>query len=61
MDALFVGGIDYPAEQAGVISIPVPGPYETKREIEAIVAGRRRLSVSDSAQLNRLDWSSVMR
>jgi HAD superfamily hydrolase (TIGR01484 family) len=30
-DALFVGGNDYPAEQAGVISIPVRCPNETKR------------------------------
>jgi phosphomannomutase len=37
-DALFVGGNDYPAEQAGVISIPVKGPQETKRVIEAIIA-----------------------
>jgi phosphomannomutase len=37
-DALFVGGNDYPAEQAGVISIPVKGPDETKRVIEAIIA-----------------------
>ena len=37
-DALFVGGNDYPAEQAGVISIPVEGPKETKRVIEAIIA-----------------------
>ena len=37
-DALFVGGNDYPAEQAGVISIPVRGPDETKRVIEAIIA-----------------------
>ena len=37
-DALFVGGNDYPAEQAGVISIPVRGPNETKRVIEAIIA-----------------------
>lgn len=37
-DALFPGGNDYPAEQAGVISIPVKGPNETKRVIEAIVA-----------------------
>ncbi len=37
-DALFVGGNDYPAEQAGVISIPVRGPSETKRVIEAIIA-----------------------
>jgi HAD superfamily hydrolase (TIGR01484 family) len=37
-DALFVGGNDYPAEQAGVISIPVQGPIETKRVIETIIA-----------------------
>jgi hypothetical protein len=37
-DALFVGGNDYPAIQAGVISIPVQGPSETKRVIEAIIA-----------------------
>jgi phosphomannomutase len=37
-DALFPGGNDYPAEQAGVISIPVQGPNETKRVVEAIIA-----------------------
>ena len=37
-DALFVGGNDYPAEKAGVDSIPVKGPDETKRVIEAIIA-----------------------
>ncbi len=37
-DALFPGGNDYPAEQVGVISIPVKGPTETKRVIEAIIA-----------------------
>jgi phosphomannomutase len=37
-DALFVGGNDYPAKQAGVISIPVRGPDETKRVIEAVIA-----------------------
>lgn len=37
-DALFVGGNDYPAEEAGVVSIPVKGPYETKRVTEAIIA-----------------------
>jgi phosphomannomutase len=36
-DALFAGGNDYPAEQAGVVSIPVRGPGETKRVIEAIM------------------------
>lgn len=37
-DALFPGGNDYPAQQAGVISIPVRGPEDTKRVIEAIIA-----------------------
>jgi phosphomannomutase len=37
-DALFPGGNDYPAEEAGVISISVRGPHETKRVIETIIA-----------------------
>ena len=37
-DALFPGGNDYPVEQAGVISIPVRGPEDTKRVIEAMIA-----------------------
>jgi HAD superfamily hydrolase (TIGR01484 family) len=37
-DALFVEGNDYPAEQAGVDSIPVKNPDETKRVIQAIIA-----------------------
>ena len=37
-DALFPGGNDYPAEQAGVVSIRVRDPHETKRVIEAIIA-----------------------
>ena len=37
-DALFVGGNDYPAEQAGVVSIPVRDPRETKRVTETIIA-----------------------
>jgi phosphomannomutase len=37
-DALFVGGNDYPAEETGVVSIPVRGPNETKRVTEAILA-----------------------
>jgi phosphomannomutase len=44
-DALFPGGNDYPAEEAGVVSIRVRDPNETKRVIEAIIAclgsGRR--------------------
>ena len=37
-DALFPGGNDYPAEEAGVISIRVKNPTETKRVIEAVIA-----------------------
>lgn len=37
-DALFPGGNDYPAKQAGVASIEVRDPHETKRVVEAIVA-----------------------
>jgi HAD superfamily hydrolase (TIGR01484 family) len=37
-DALFVGGNDYPAEQAGVVSIAVRGPNETKPVTAAIIA-----------------------
>ena len=37
-DALFVGGNDYPVEEAGVVSIPVRDPNETKRVIQTIIA-----------------------
>jgi phosphomannomutase len=37
-DALFPGGNDYPAEQAGALSIRVRDPHETKRVIETIIA-----------------------
>ena len=37
-DALFAGGNDYPAEQAGVVSVCVRGPHETKRVIEMAIA-----------------------
>jgi len=37
-DALFVGGNDYPAEEAGVVSIGVHGPGDTRLVIETIVA-----------------------
>ena len=36
-DALFPGGNDYPAKEAGVVSIQVRDPNETKRVIEATV------------------------
>jgi len=37
-DALFPGGNDYPAEEAGVTSIRVKNPHESKRVIETIIA-----------------------
>lgn len=37
-DALFVGGNDYPAKEAGVVTIQVRDPDETKRVIETLVA-----------------------
>jgi HAD superfamily hydrolase (TIGR01484 family) len=37
-DAVFPGGNDYPAKEAGARSIEVKNPHETKRVIEAITA-----------------------
>jgi phosphomannomutase len=37
-DALFPGGNDYPAIEAGVVSIPVRGPSETKLATKVIIA-----------------------
>jgi len=37
-DALFPGGNDYPAREAGVVCVAVRDPEETKRLIETIVA-----------------------
>jgi phosphomannomutase len=37
-DALVPGGNDYPAKEAGALSIQVEHPHETKRVIEAIIA-----------------------
>ena len=37
-DALFPGGNDYPAKEAGALCIQVKGPEESKRVIEAIIA-----------------------
>ena len=39
-DAVFPGGNDYPAKEAGVVTIQVRDPNETKRIIEAISACR---------------------
>ena len=45
-DALYVGGNDHPAQEAGVNCIPVKDPNETKRVIQTIVVC---LAVSDQA------------
>lgn len=37
-DAVFPGGNDYPAKEAGALTIAVTNPHETKRVIEAIIA-----------------------
>ena len=37
-DALFPGGNDYPAKEAGVVSIKVGGPSDTKLVTQAIIA-----------------------
>jgi phosphomannomutase len=37
-DAVFPGGNDFPAKEAGVLTIAVKDPHETKRVIEAIIA-----------------------
>jgi len=37
-DALFPGGNDYPAKEAGVVCVAVRGPAETKPVTEAIIA-----------------------
>jgi len=37
-DAVFPGGNDYPAKEAGALAIEVKDPHETKRVIEAILA-----------------------
>jgi len=37
-DTVFPGGNDYPAKEAGALSIEVKDPHETKRVIEAIIA-----------------------
>jgi len=47
---LFPGGNDYPAEEAGVVSIRVKNPTESKRVIETIIAC---LENDNSIKLNK--------
>jgi hypothetical protein len=37
-DALYVGGNDYPAKEAGVDCVSVKGPQETKLVIQTLIA-----------------------
>ena len=49
-DALFVGGNDHPAKEAGVLSIQVRDPDETKRVIETLLACLERLEGAEPRQ-----------
>ena len=51
-DAVFPGGNDYPAKEAGVVTIQVRDPNETKRVIEAIIAC---LAPDQRAQLRQVN------
>lgn len=52
-DALFPGGNDYPAKEAGAFSIQVRDPNETKRVIEAIIACSDDVQTSKNSEKNR--------
>ena len=57
-DAIFPGGNDYPAKEAGAFSIRVSDPNETKRVIEGIIAclddkGNFKKGFEDSASVNK--------
>ena len=47
-DALFPGGNDYPAKEAGVVSIQVRDPSESKRVIETIITCRVGIGLTAS-------------
>jgi phosphomannomutase len=51
-DALFVGGNDYPVKEAGVLSIAVRGPNETRPVTEAIIACLNRAEQGRSSENN---------
>jgi phosphomannomutase len=58
-DALFPGGNDYPAKQAGVLSIAVRDPHETKRVTEAFVACLERTDDAGfHAETDRHDYGA---
>jgi phosphomannomutase len=49
-DALFPGGNDYPAMQAGAYAIRVNGPAESKKVIEAVIGCLGQMPQSDSSE-----------
>jgi HAD superfamily hydrolase (TIGR01484 family) len=52
-DAIFPGGNDYPAKEAGAESIQVKNPHESKRVIEAIIACLGSFSSAQSRKGNQ--------
>ncbi|MEO8268201.1 MAG: HAD-IIB family hydrolase, partial [Aureliella sp.] len=51
-DAIFPGGNDYPAKQAGALSICVRDPEESKRVIEAIMACLSDVQSADTTEVS---------
>ncbi|MDQ2832831.1 MAG: HAD-IIB family hydrolase [Acidobacteriota bacterium] len=49
-DALFPGGNDYPAMQAGAFAIRVNGPDESKKVIEAVIGCLGQMAQPDSSE-----------
>jgi len=52
-DALFPGGNDYPAKEAGALSIQVRDPDETKRVIETIIACLSNVRLKENCKEKR--------
>jgi phosphomannomutase len=52
-DALFPGGNDYPAMQAGAFAIRVNGPDESKKVIEAVIGCLGQMAQPDSSETNK--------
>ncbi|MGF7077788.1 HAD-IIB family hydrolase [Mucilaginibacter sp. UYCu711] len=50
-DAIFPGGNDYPAKEAGVVSVCIKDPNETKRVIQGIIACLDKKGKYDTAFL----------
>jgi phosphomannomutase len=52
-DALFPGGNDYPAMQAGAFAIRVNGPNESKKVIEAVIGCLGQMAQPDSSETGK--------